>query len=628
MENPVTASGSQPDNAQVMQNGDTQAPDLAKYKRMFTEAQTITEQARIESQTDDDYFNGYQLTAEERRVLQERRQPDAIFNRVRPAVLGSLGVIKQGKTSPRAYARNPDDEQSSDVASKVLRFIADESNFHAVRIDAAQNYLVQGTCAVIVEPNEDGRIEIVQGRWEEFFYDPRARRQDFGDARYLGFAKWMYADDLEAAHPDLKGQIQVGVDAAMTQMGMTFADRPGNSAITWIDPRRRRVLVVEMYHREGANWYRCTFYGNGIISAELSPYKDPKGRPVCPIVAQSCFIDRENNRYGIVRDMRGPQDEINKRRAKLLHLLNSRQLMTAVEGFDASAEVARKEAARPDGVIPYGFEASPTVDMSTGQFNLLGISTAEIERMGPNPAVLGRSGEDQSGRAQLVRQQAGMTELAVVLGGIEEWELRVYRACWTRAKQFWKAADYVRVTDDMNSPQYVGINQPQTAQVPAIVPHPETGMPMVGTQEVILGYENQLAEMDVDIILDTVSNTQSLQQEQFQMLVDLARADAVQIPLPLLIQMSSLPNKADLLQKLEELTQQQPDPAQQQQQQLAMAEQDADVKQKLSVANLNNTKAQVLENEAHVNMFATGLEAATPLPVPAAGVNGRSAAAA
>lgn len=626
---PIIAAGSQPDNSQVMQNGDTQAPDLAKYKRMFTEAQTVTESARVESQTDDDYFNGYQFTADERRQLQERRQPDIVFNRVRPAVLGSLGVIKQGKTSPRAYARNPDDEQSSDVASKVLRFIADESNFHAVRIDAAQNYLVQGTCAVIVEPNEDGRIEIVQGRWEEFFYDPRARRQDFGDARYMGFAKWMYADDVEAAHPELKGQIQVGVDAAMTQMGMTFADRPMNSAVTWIDPRRRRVLVVEMYHREGANWYRCTFYGNGIISAALSPYKDEKGRTLNPIVAQSCFVDRENNRYGIVRDMRGPQDEINKRRAKLLHMLNSSRLKTAVEGFDASSDVARKEASRPDGVIPYGFEEAPNGDKASGQFELLGLSTAEIERMGPNPAVLGRSGEDQSGRAQLVRQQAGMTELAVVLGGIEEWELRVYRACWTRAKQFWKAADYVRVTDDMNAPQYIGINQPQVANVPAIVPHPETGMPTVGTQQVILGYENALAEMDVDIILDTVSNTQSLQQEQFQMLVDLARADAVQIPLPLLIQMSSLPNKADLLQKLQELTQQQPDPVQQQQQQLAIAEQDADVKEKLSVANLNNVKAAAIENDAHVNMFQTGLEATTPLPVPAAGgQSGASQAAA
>lgn len=613
MEGPVTI-GTQPEKS-----ADGQVADLAKYKRMFTEAQTVTEQGRLESQTDDDYYNGYQYTADERRILSERRQPDTVFNRVRPGVLGWLGVIKQGKTSPRAYARNPDDEDSSDVVSKVLRFIADEAQFHSTRIDAAQSYLVPGTCAVIVEPNELGRVEIGDIRHEEFFYDPRARRQDFADARYMGIAKWMYADDVEAMYPKFKGQLQSGMDAAMVTMGTTFTDRPLNGAVTWIDPKRRRVLVVEIYHREGSKWYRCRFYGNGILEDGLSPYVDERKQTVNPIVAQSCFVDRENNRYGIVRDMRGPQDEINKRRAKLLNLLTMRQLITTVEGFDASADVARVQAARPDGVIPFGFDIANLDAQITGQMELLNLAIQEIERMSPNPAVLGRSGEDQSGRAQLVRQQAGMTEGAVVMGGIEEWELRVYRACWTRAKQFWKADDYIRVTDDTKAPEYIGINQPIVQEVPAIVQHPRTGMPMVGTQKVVLGYKNALAEMDVDITLDTVSNTANLQQEQFQMLADLARADAIQIPLPLLIQMSSLPNKAELLDQLKEMTGQPPTP-----EQMLKVQQDQ--------ANIEKTKSEVIRNEAdaaakiggsmvqagnmHLNALTAGMDSVQPPPQP------------
>lgn len=581
--------------------------DLASLKRMFTEAQTVNETGRLESQTDDDYFNGVQLTVDEKRVLAKRGQPDAIFNRVRPSVLGCLGVIKQGKTSPRAYARNPDDEDSSDVASKVLRFIADETKFTATRVDVAQNYLVQGTGAVIIEPNDLGRIEITKIPWEEFFYDPRARRQDFQDARYMGVAKWMYADDVEAMYPDQKGQLNVGMDAAMVNMGATFNDRPDAGAVTWIDPKRRRVLTVEIYHREGSKWYRCRFYGNGILEAGLSPYVDDKKKTLNPIEAQTCFVDRQNNRYGIVRDMRGPQDEINKRRSKLLHMLNSRQLIIKEEGFDASAEVARAEAARPDGVIPFGFEPTQNADMAAGQFNLLNLSTQEIERMGPNPAVLGRQGEDQSGRAQLVRQQAGLTELAVVLGGIEEWELRVYRACWTRARQFWKAPDYVRVTDDAKAPEYVGINQPQVQHVPAIMPHPETGQPVVGMRPVVMGYENALAELDVDIVLDTVPNTASLAQEQFQTITDLMRAGALQIPPAILIEMSSLPNKADLIQKLKEAGQQ-PNPAAEAQ----AAEQAAKVDNLKSSTLLNTVTAVVKETEAHINVLNAGQQSVEP----------------
>jgi hypothetical protein len=593
--------------------------DLAKYKRMFTEAQTVTETARIESQTDDDYYNGFQYTAEERRILADRKQPDNVFNRVRPGVLGWLGVLKQGKTSPRAYGRNPGDEQASDIVSKVLRFIADEARWNDTRIDGSQNYLIQGTCAVIVEPNDLGRVEITHIRWEEFFYDPRARRQDFSDARYLGVAKWMYADDVEAMYPEFKGQLQSGMDAAMVTMGTTFNDRPMNGAVTWIDPKRRRVLVVDVYHREGPTWMFCRFYGNGVLESGPSPYLDERKRPSCPIVAQSCFIDRENNRYGIVRDMRGPQDEINKRRAKLLNLLTMRQLLTTVEGFDASADVARAQAARPDGVIPYGFEVADLNVQIQGQMELLNLAIAEIERMSPNPAILGRAGQDESGRAQLVRQQAGMTEGAVVMGGIEEWELRVYRRAWVTAKQFWKAADYIRVTDDMNAPEYIGINQPVVQNVPAIVPHPETGMPMVGMKQMVMGYQNALGELDVDITLDTVANTANIAQEQFQMLADLARADAIQIPLPLLIQMSSLPNKQELLDKLDQMSQQQPS----QDQVLALQQKEADiaktnsetVKNQADAATKIGTQA-VAEGQLHLNALQAGMEAVQPPPEP------------
>jgi hypothetical protein len=106
------------------------------------------------------------------------------------------------------------------------------------------------------------------------------------------------------------------------------------------------------------------------------------------------------------------------RRSKLLHLANSRQVRVTQEA-GADANVIREEAARPDGVLPVGVEPTNTADMTQGQIVLLQESKAELERMGPNPAVLGQSNNSASGRAQLVRQQAGLTELTPALGGIE-----------------------------------------------------------------------------------------------------------------------------------------------------------------------------------------------------------------
>ena len=554
--------------------------DLAELKRYFEDAQSLTSDARRESQIDGDYYDGYQWTPEERRALRSRRQPDLVFNHVRTAINGTLGVIKQGNTDPKAYGRNPEDEEAADVASKVLRFIADKANFDSVKGDCSKDFLVTGTMAALVGVVGE-EILVEQIRWEEFFYDPRSRRQDFKDARYMGIAKWMYSDDVAQLYPDAKGALDNAISgSAPLSPDWTFMDRPDDAGgIAWVDSKKSRVMVVEIYHRD-EQWMRCVFWSGGILEQAVSPYLDDKSRPICPIEGQSCYVDRENNRAGIVRDMRGPQDEINKRRSKALHLMSVRQIQEVVPGSGlASADVARAEAARPDGVIPSGWQLVPTGDMVSGQLALLAEAKSEIERFGPSPSVLGRQSSDSSGRAQLVRQQAGLTELAPVLGGIEEWELRVYRQMWNRARQFWTGPMWIRITDDQGANKFVGVNQPDP-----------------------LGYgpANNISTMDVDIIVDTIPDTANVQQEQFALMVELARMGGLgPNPGMLLLEASSLPNKQKIIEKMTTA----PDEAQQQQQMLQnqrneaifaaeLENKQADTSQKRSTAIKNVADAQ------------------------------------
>jgi hypothetical protein len=593
------------------------APDLASLKKMFEEATSLTADARRESRTDQDYYDGVQWTADERRVLRKRKQPDLVFNRVRPAVNGTLGVIKQGATDPKAYPRNPQDEDSADVASKVLRFIADKNDFDARKIDCATDYLVQGTCAAIIEATDDHQVTFEQIRWEEFFYDPRSRANDFRDARFMGVAKWMYADEVKAAYPKAEKTVEDSLAGGLGMADETFEDRPsdGGQTVAWVDRTKRRVMVVELYHREAGTWRRCVFHAGGLLDYSDSPYMDEKGRPECPIVAQSCYVDRENNRFGIVRDMRGPQDEINKRRSKLLHLLNSRQLQapnadSASIAMAVDKDVARTEAGKPDGVIPPGYVVVPTSDLAAGHANLLAEAKAEIERMAPSPAVIGRDSESQSGRATLVRQQAGMTEQAIVFGGIEDWELRVYRQKWNRARQYMTAPDFVRITDDQGSPEFVGINQPVPGP-PQVVLGPNN-IPML--QPTVLGYENSLAELDMDIVIDTVPDTANIQQEQFQALAELAKIYGPQeVSFDDLLEVSTMPNKRALIEKRKARAQEgQQDPNRQ----LQMQGMAAEVQKTQAEADL--TKAKTVTELQKPQLDA--LSALQAMQRPAAGV--------
>jgi hypothetical protein len=477
------------------------------------------------------------------------------------------------------------------VATDVLRYIADFNRFKRVKQDCFRDMLVPGTCAALIGVDADLQVTITQVRWEEFFYDPRSRRTDFKDARYLGVAKWMYADDLAALYPDREDAIEASVQAAggagMMVPDESFQDRPLQGSGTggaWVDPKLRRLLVVEMYWREAGAWRRSVFTGMDVLEHGASPYLDHKGRPDCPIEGQSAYVRRDNGRYGAVLDMIPVQNELNKRRSKALHLLSvSRIHASDGVAVNADVEVARREAARPDGVIPYGWAIAPNTVEFQGNVELMAEAKAEIERMGPNPAVLGRNGEDSSGRALLARQQSGLVELANLYGALEDFELRVYRQCWGRVKQFWTAPQFIRVTDDDNAPKFVGLNVPVYGEDSAHAPGgtsedrsstppgsfaPSGASPPVNGGGEVLGYRNLLAEMDVDIEIDTQQDTGNLQSEAFAEILDLVKMSPVyqqQITLKQLILLSPIQHKRSVIDAIDQASQAQSQAAAEQQ---------------------------------------------------------------
>lgn len=571
---------------------------LEQLKRFYREARDATDTARKEADLAQDYYDNKQWTSEQIKALRKRKQPEIWINRIAPAVNGILGVLEGGSGDPRAFPRTNEDNNAAEVATDALRYAADNCRWDRVKLSAAKTYLITGIGAVIIEVDEklDPVARII--RQGEFLYDPYSRDPDFEDARYMGVAKWMYVDLVKEAYPE------ADIDPkAISPAGMQWddEDKPNN---IWADSAKNRVLVCEMYIND-KGWKRVVYWGGGILEEGESPYQDEDGKPSNPIVAQSCFVDRDNARYGIVKAMVPIQDEINMRRSRLLHLANSRQVrITDQAGPEQGSEIIRAEAARPDGVLPFGVEPAATGDMQAGQIQLLQESKQEIERMGPNPAVLGQGANSQSGRAQLVQQQAGLVELTPALGGIEDMELRVYRQFWARIKQFWTEPKMIRVTDEIGAAKFLQVNEPVVQEVQGIVQGSD-GQPTIGMQQVVTEVKNRPAEMDMDIIIEAVPNTANIQQEQFAELVKLAGIYGPQeVPFDDLLEASNLPHKRQMIEKRQTRAQeasQAQGPQQQAEQaamQLAMAEKEAVIQDKQAGAAYKaaQTEGQELEN--------------------------------
>lgn len=437
------------------------------------------------------------------------------------------------------------------------------------------------------------------------------------------------------------------------------------------DPKRKRLFVVDMWHKDPKHgWYRCVFTGSGKLFTEAASLieKDRWGKKekTHPIKAFSLYVSKDGWRYGEVRGMRSPQDEVNMRRSKALHLMTVRQVYMSPSAGIAEGDLdkLRREVARPDGVIVAQdisqIRVETNLDLAAGQQRLGEEARAFMELEGPNPQLQGEQGRATSGRAVLALQQAGLGQLGPVFDYFHDWEDRRYRAYWARIQQFWTGPMYVRVTDDKNAAKFAAVNgavvygddgqpkrKPPSAGAAPMMPMPMggpqgfspngmmmqpggsdmMGMMMGGQGEVETG--PMLAELDMDIIIDRAPEAATLQAEQFETMAQLAQSGVLPAgpeTARMIVTASALPTKTQILDMLDKMAQQPQGPTPDQkamleklmseiQRNMAAAKKDDATAQK-TLAEIPGVQAetQLTAAQARSEMLAPTMTNAMPMP--------------
>ena len=567
-------------------------PDVAEMVRRFEEAEESTRTARALSEKCRDYYDSKQWTSEEETKLNNRGQPVVTYNRIARKVNYLKGLEAQTRKDPKCFPRTPGDDGSAQAGTDALRYVCDDQDWDAKRSDAYENILVEGTGAIFVGGQQArGGVDpaLISIPWDRLYFDPYSRRVDFSDANYMGIVTWM---DVKEAKRKFPGKDDVITETwTRAKNSDTYDDRPKFKL--WADYKRNRVRVNEEYYLEGGQWMSCVYTQAGfLVEPQVSEYLDVDGAPENPIKAISAYVDRDNNRYGEVVVMISPQDEINKRRSKGLHLISSRQIRLS-RAFQNDVSSAKRELAKPDGAIVADegeIEILPTGDMAAANFQMLQEAKSEIDLLGPNAALAGKNENDQSGRAILAQQQGGMVEVALLMDRLRQLSLAVYRSVWARIKQYWTAERWIRITDDERNLKWVGLNIPKTMldiaserlqgdpeaaqKLQLLARDPMAKMPME--------MQNAVNEMDVDIVIDEGMDTPTIQAEQFDMISKMLPA-MTQLPpdaFRLLVTASSLRDKDKLLEIVDQMEHraQQPDPVVQANQQLEMQNAQSTVK--------------------------------------------------
>jgi len=520
------------------------APDFEMLRRMFREAASATDLQREHAKEDRDFFDGpHQIDDAARAKMRRMRVPETYCNKITSAIGATLGLLDSNQTQPEAVARNEDGEDAATIVTQILRYQADKTRLPAVLDATSENDLVEGICAAKIEIDQHDNCKVTHIPYENFYYDPCSMAYDFKDATYLIHAYWSDVSAVKRKWPAFADQIHCA-----GFQGDGPEDQP-TSARYWVDPSRRRVMIVDNFYIDAATgkWKRAIYCHSTILEHGDTGYFDDQGESVCPIEALSFHVMRDGERRGMVRNLVPLQRKINGFEAALHRMAISNRVKvssSAGTANPADRDLARREAQKTDGAMPEGYDIIQGDHRFTDMANAVALMKQEIDDAAPGRAQIAQAGANTSGRARQLLQQQGLAELARAFGKWEDFEERIYRQMWFRSRQFLTDQTMVRVTDNAGARQTLKLNVPviETQLHPVMAPMlDQTGQPVAGPDgqpvmrpavhpltgevrhtpvPVQTATENDVATMDVDITLKVVQTADTLRDEGKQKLME------------------------------------------------------------------------------------------------------------
>lgn len=480
---------------------------------------------RYQMAIDDDFFDGLQFSDEDAQELASRGQAPLVYNKVQPAVKWITGTEKRTKIDYKILPRNDAGVNEAENKTKVMKYIDDVNKAAYARSRAFEDAVKVGQGWLECGIRGDPEMEPIYDRnesWRNIIADSQASEMDYSDGRYEFRHKWVDEDIATLLFPKRKEAIKaasVYSDFADAQdneewyLGQILQERAADGSVlnrrTFVDTssslfnRRARVKLIECWYRRpetlqymhapaedfhnkqydpnddthkravsngGASLYDrlgmkmwCAIFLRGTLLQNMrSPYKH-NDFPFTPVWANR--RGRDKAPYGVVRVIRDPQEDFNKRMSKALFSLSTRRVIMDQGAIEDLDEV-REEAARPDAVFAKkkGYELKVETDMDVAEAHIKYANLDEKaiqDNSGVTDELLGHKSNAISGKAIEARQDQGSTvttdlfdnyRLAVQLHGQKKLSL---------IKQFMTVEQTIRVTGAKAPDDFVTINKQQ-----------------------------------------------------------------------------------------------------------------------------------------------------------------------
>ncbi len=548
------------------------------------------------------FFAGDQWAAADRQKLESVRRPVITVNKILSTVSNVMGEQINNRAEISFRPRSGAPSTVADVLSKVYKQISDNNQLDWKRSDMFADGIIgsRGFLDVRIEYGDSmqGEVRIESINPKNVIIDPDAEEYDPDKWSEVHTSKWLTSDDIAVLYNKADAEIlknKVGSSLTYAHDSLSInRDRFG-------DPRNaayvqglqdtsamRNIRVIERQYREldrqkhflapetgdmrpipeEFSRDRIAFfvekYGfqvipklvrrirwtvvadNIVLHDDWSPYKHFTVVPYFPHFRRGTTI-------GLVENLLGPQELLNKVTSQELHVVNT----TANSGYKVKAgalsnmtvEELEEKGAQTGLVIEVNGDPDKDVQKIAPNQVPQGLDRISYKAeesiktiSGISDSMQGMDRADVAAKAIQAKQKAGSTNLVKPLDNLTRSDAILARNILDLVQEFYTEERMMTITHDhaTGESQNFNVNQPN--------PEPETGdEPAESPYQEIL---NDLTLGEYDVVVTSVPQRETLEDSQFEQAMALKEA-GIMVPDTVLIDSSRLMNKKDIIKQMQ-----------------------------------------------------------------------------
>jgi hypothetical protein len=424
-----------------------------------------------EAYRDLSFYLGNQWSLEELAYLNNQRRSSFTYNKIRRIINMVQGYQRKNRAATTVSPVEDADENTAGLFTNVMRHIMVGSDGYETISTAFKNALTTGLC--FVSPYLDYRNDPVSGdikfhvdEWNAVIIDPFFTKKDLSDCSFVARRKFLSRTEIISLIPDKEDLIRSlpwgSRDDKFTYM--PYARQWGmqkllNYTEYWRTKWDIKEVLVDMQTGETKEWdgdrkrlqmYRELFPQievikkpvksvelGIIVEGELLYYgKDPFGLDDYPFVPFTAVFEPSYDLYtwkiqSLVRILRDPQAELNKRRSKMVDIIDSQLNSGWIAKTNSVSNPTSLYKSGQGQVVFLKPEANMAdiqrlnaPDIPPGMFQLEQEFEKDLmEIAGVNSELLGMADNDKietAGILAKMRQSAGLVTLQDMFDGLRE----------------------------------------------------------------------------------------------------------------------------------------------------------------------------------------------------------------